>query len=108
MEGVAWAPSSTRERLARRVVGPVDVLVAVDAAAADQPVAAGLQRHTVVDRRRMPRSDMTALAQHRRPRHEHLLGRRAVRVVAGDAALATGGVLEQEGAALLGVARHAA
>src|SRR5690349_2610286 len=38
-----------RERLARRVVRAVDVLVAVDAAAANQPVAARLQRRVVVD-----------------------------------------------------------
>src|SRR5262245_52373196 len=43
--------SLPRQRLARRVVRAVDVLMTVDAAAADQPVAARLQRHAVVDRR---------------------------------------------------------
>src|ERR1043165_702209 len=64
--------SLTRQRLARRMVRAVNVLVTVDAAAADQPVAARLQRHAVVNRRRMSRPDVAAPAQHPWTRDQHL------------------------------------
>jgi len=56
----------------------------------------------------MPRADMAALAEHRRPRDEQAIVVRAVRIVAGAAALATCGVVPEERPALLGMARKAA
>ena len=96
-----------KELVARRVVRPVNLRVAVDAAAADRAVARGRDLRAVVDRRRMPAADVAALAEHRQLRDQHALVVRAVRIVAGRAVLAAGGVIPQERPALLGVAARA-
>src|SRR5215207_1327826 len=80
----------------------------VHAAAADGPRAAGLNRDVVIDRRRVARADVAALAKHRHLRDEHPLVGRPMRVVARDAAFPSRCMLEQEGPALLGVARDTA
>ena len=75
----------------------MNLLVAVRAAAVDQTVAPLCERRALVDGRWMPRADVAALAQHRRPHHEHAVVVRAVGVVAGDARLATRGVSHRNG-----------
>ena len=76
-----------QERFAVRRIRAVDLLVAVDAAAPDDPRAPVLHRQVVVDGRRVARADVTALAEHRRLRHEHAVVVAAMRIVAGDAAV---------------------
>src|SRR4029453_17881045 len=99
---------STRERLTRRVVGPVNLLVAVDARPANDAVAPVLHGQVVVDRRWMPGADVAALTEHRRLGHQHAVVGGAVWIVAAHTALAPGGVLEQERASLLRVTGHTA
>ena len=97
------------EELARRMVRAVDVRVAVHARPAEHPVALvhgdGV---VVVDRRRMPRRDVAALAEHRHADGQHAIVRRPVRVVTRRAVLADGRVLPEHRPAHLRVAAGAA
>src|SRR5215510_1746343 len=63
--------SSAEKGVTRGAVGPVDLAMAVDAAASDQPVALVGQLDAIVNRGRMPRANVTALAQHRQLRDQH-------------------------------------
>src|ERR1043166_2884909 len=56
---------SPQERVAGRAVAAVNLLMAVHAAASDDPVAARGKLRAVVNRRGMPRADVAALAEHR-------------------------------------------
>src|SRR5712691_4302776 len=93
-----------RKRLARLMVGSVDLLMTVDAATIDDADAATLNREVVVDRRGMARPDVAPLAEHRQLCHQQAIVGRTVGVVTRDAALAAGRVLEQERSTLLRVA----
>ena len=77
-------------------------------AAPDDADRSSLDGRTVVDRRGATRADVAALGQHRRPRDEHGVVVRAVRIVTADAAFAARRVLEEEQRALIGVAGDAA
>src|SRR5579871_2651001 len=68
---VCMSSLSAKERVAGRAVRAVDLRVAIDAAAPDQPVALRCERVGVVDRRGMLGADVAPLAQHRQLRHEH-------------------------------------
>ena len=76
----------------------------VHAPAIDDADAAALNREVVVDRRGMARPDVAPLAKHRQLCHQQAIVGRSMRIVARDAALAAGRVLEQERSTFLGVA----
>src|SRR5688572_30232881 len=99
----------THQELAGRMVGAVDVRVAVDTRASEHAIAlAAGDGAVVVDRRRMPGGDVTALTQHRHADVQHAVVGRAVRIVAGRTVLAHRRVLEQHRPAHLGVTAGAA
>src|SRR5262245_23966512 len=99
--------SSAQEGVARRVVRSVDLLVTADATASNHTDVLRVEGRCRVDRRRMSGANMTALAEHRRSRHEHAIVVRSMRIVACTAGFPAGGVLEEEGTALLGVTADA-
>src|ERR1043166_4110447 len=98
---------SPQERVAGRAVAAVNLLMAVHAAASDDPVAARGKLRAVVNRRGMPRADVAALAEHRRLGDEHPLVVAAVRIVTGVAGLTNRRVIPQERPALFRVAARA-
>src|SRR6188474_1244393 len=61
--------SSPQKRVTRRAVRPVDLRMTIDAAAADQAIAALVELCLVVDGRGVFRADMTALTEHRQLGH---------------------------------------
>ena len=77
---------------------------AVDAGARVRP---GSDQRRIVDRARMSRRHVTALAENRRLRHQHPLVRRAVRIVACRTSVTAGRVLPQIWSALVGVTGRA-
>src|SRR3990172_2869131 len=91
--------SSAREGEPGRMVRSVDVRMALHARAPDHEAVARQPRLA-----RVPRGDVTLLAEARFRELEHRLARRAVRLVAVEAVLVHGRVLPEEGAPLLGVA----
>src|SRR5206468_5601263 len=99
--------SLPKELVAGRMVGPVNLRMAVHAAAADRPVAGRGDLGAVVNRRRVPAADMAALTEHRVLGDEHAVVVRAVRIVTARATLAACGVIPYERPALLGVAARA-
>src|SRR6266540_5100113 len=104
---VSWLPPEVGRRWR---VGAVDVLVAVLAGVLDGAVVdagAGERVAEVVERARVPRVQVAALAQIWEFGLQHLVVVGAVRVMAIQAVLAHRGVLPEEGAALLGVAGQA-
>src|SRR5512142_217800 len=99
--------SSPSEVRPRRRVRAVDVVVAVAAAVLDRAVArvpADDRVAQVVERARVPRAQVTPLAEPRQLRDEQTLVIRSVRRVARRAVLANGRVFPQERAALVRVA----
>src|SRR5690349_19499992 len=87
----------------------MELVMAVDAAARDQPrvLRSGPAAARVVDRSRMPRGVVAVLADVGRLLREQARVVRAVRVVAGEAVLLDGRMVPNEGAALLCVAARA-
>src|SRR5690348_5739490 len=92
------------------IVGTVDVGVAGQAGATDQPLVRGGpagESHPGQQVVGMTRHGVALLAQHRRRQREQRLLAGAVRVVASQAVLAYRRMFEQERPALLGMARVA-
>src|SRR5678816_3806894 len=91
------SPLLPQECLARRGIGPMDLLVADRARPAEDLVAVrGVgQKESLVDRWRMPRCHVTALADERLLRLQHAVVDGAVRVVARHAGIGDRRMLPQ-------------